>query len=453
MRWTLFSATWRCAWRRLRPVLEQNPLLALAAGVVCAGIPVAAVTAGTRLEARYEELARDGEALRSVALGLGATGLVVGAAVALLAPGFSQLGRGLEAAPISRPSAAWAVTIAPACAGGAVLLAPFLLFVGVMAGMDGIVLAAATATAVLTGAALGEGFRLSAGLEPPGLAVVASSVGLWVIGGMVLGGAWYEGAAGAMGGTRSPPASVALLGALAVCGAGLWLAGCAMRSPTGKHRREVRATSLPARAMPAVAVATARRIARHQQLRVQASAAVLVPVGVTAWVGATLDIGGAALLAFAVGLSITGAALLPAAAVGLGGDSGWLFETAPRPASVMAVAVAFGGVGASLAVVIGTALVVAPFARGDPSVYLELESVAAFVFGCAVFGGAVVPWRADGMLQQLASYGSVIAIVVCAWLAVGRLEGVAGLEGTAFTLATGNLVLLLGLAAVGAIAR
>ena len=53
----------------------------------------------------------------------------------------------------------------------------------------------------------------------------------------------------------------------------------------------------------------------------------------------------------------------------------------------------------------------------------------------------------------LASYGSVIAVVVCAWLAMGRLEGASGLEGTAFTLVAGNLVLALGVAAAGAVAR
>ena len=95
----------------------------------------------------------------------------------------------------------------------------------------------------------------------------------------------------------------------------------------------------------------------------------------------------------------------------------------------------------------------APFARGDPSTYLELEGAAAFVLGCAAFGGAAVPWRPDGLLQQLASYGSVIAVVVCGWLAVGRLEGAAGLDETAFTLVAGNLVLALGVAAAGAIAR
>lgn len=453
MRWTLFSATSRCAWRRLRPVLEQNPLLALAAGAACIVIPVVAVVAGVRLDARYAELAREDYVLRSLALGVGATGLVGGAAVALLAPGIAYLGRGLEAAPISRGAVAWALTIAPACAGGVVLLAPLLLFSVVMAGVNGIVLAAVFATVVVTGAALGEGFLRLARLEPSGLAVTASVVGLWAVGGSALGQAWYAGPAGALVGAQPPLVSLPLLAILALCGGALWLAACAMRSKPGERRRDVRTTVLPARALPAVAIVTARRIARHRQLRAQATVAVLVPVAVAASVAWMLEIGGEPLLAFAVGISMTAAALLPAAAVGLGDDSGWLYDSAPRPAFVVAVAVALGGVGFALAVVGAAGLLVAPFARGDPSVYLELQSVAAFLFGCAVLCGALVPWRADGMLQQLASYGSIVAVVVCAWLTVGRLEGVVGLEGTAFTLTVGNAVLVAGVTVAGAIAR
>lgn len=453
MRWTLFSSAWRCAWRRLRPALEQNPLLAAAAGASCVGIPVAAVVAGLRLDARYAELARDDAVLRSLALGIGATGLVGGAAVALLAPGLAQLGGALEAAPISRASAAWSLTIAPACAGGAVLLAPLLLFATAMAGMDGIVLAAATATAMVTGAALGEGLRLCGRFEPHGLTVLGSAAGLWTIGGAVFGARWYAGATGAVVGVHPPLLSLTLLGAFALLGVVLWLGGCAVQATTRERRRDVRVTKLPEQAVPAVAVATARRVARHREVRVQAMAAALVPVVVAASLGTALDVGGGPLLAFAVGLSITAAALLPAAAVGLGGDGGWFFHTSPRSARIVAGAVALGGVGASLAVVASTALFVAPFARGDPSAYLELEGAAAFVLGCAAFGGAAMPWRADRLLQQLASYGSVIAVVVCGWLAVGRLEGTAGLEGIAFTLVAGNLVLALGVAAAGAIAR
>lgn len=200
-------------------------------------------------------------------------------------------------------------------------------------------------------------------------------------------------------------------------------------------------------------VATARRVVRHRELRLQVAAGVVVPVAVAAVLGATLDVGGEPLLAFAVGLSITAAALLPAASVGLGRDGAWLFDPAPRAAHVIAVAVAIGGVGVSLAVVAGAAVFAAPIARGDPSAYLELEGAAAFVLGCAAFGGAAVPWRADRLLQQLASYGSVIAVVVCGWFAVGKLEGAAGLDGTAFTIVAGNLVLALGVVASGAIAR
>ncbi|MEP7334561.1 MAG: hypothetical protein ABI717_02165 [Actinomycetota bacterium] len=433
-------------------MLEQNPLLALAAAASCVGVPVAAVLAGIRLDARYAELARDDAVLRSLALGIGATGLVGGAAIALLAPGLAQLGGALEAAPISRAAAAWSLTVAPACAGGAVLLAPLLLFATTMAGVDGFVLAAAIATAVVSGAALGEGLRQCGRLEPPGLAVLGAAAGLWAIGGAALGAGWYLGPAGAVAGARPPLLSLTLLAAFTLGGLTLWVAACAMQSTTRLHRRDVRATSLPGQALPAVAVAIARRVVRHRELRAQAAAAVLLPVALAAVLGATLDVGGGPLLAFAVGLSITAAALLPAAAVGLGGDDRWLFDAAPRPARVVAGAVALGGVGASLEVVAAAALLAAPFARGDSQAYLELEGAAAFVLGCAAFGGAVVPWRADRLLQQLASYGSVIAVVVCGWLAVGRLEGAAGLDGTAFTLVAGNLVLALGVAAAGAIA-
>jgi hypothetical protein len=409
--------------------------------------------AGIRLDARYAELARDDAALRSLALGIGATGLVGGAAVALLAPGLAQLGSALEAAPISRAAAAWSLTIAPTCAGGAVLIAPLLLFATAMAGVDGIVLAAASATAVVTGAALGEGLRLCGRLEPLGLAVLGSAVALWATGGAALASRWYSGPAGAVAEVRPPLTCLTLLAAFALGGVTLWLAACAVQATTRDRRRDVRAASLPGQVVPAVAVATARRVIRHRELRVQAAAAALVPVVVAAALGAVLDVGGAPLLAFAVGLSITAAALLPAAAIGLGSDGGWLFDAAPRPARLLAGAVALGGVGASLAVVAAAAFFAAPFARGEPSAYLELEGAAAFVLGCAAFGGAAVPWRADRLLQQLASYGSVIAVVICGWLAVGRLEGTAGLGGTAFTLVAGNLVLVLGILAAGAIAR
>jgi hypothetical protein len=328
-----------------------------------------------------------------------------------------------------------------------------LLFATATAGLDGIVFAAATATAVATGAAFGEGLRLCSRFRPRGLTVLGSAAGLWAIGGTAVGAEWYSGAAGAVVGVHPPLFSLALLGALALGGLVLWLAGCAVQSTTHERRRDARATKLPGRAVPAVAVATARRLVRHPELRVQAIAAVVAPVAVAASLGATLDVGGGPLLAFAAGLSITGAALLPAAAVGLGGDSSWFFDTSPRSVRVVAGAVALGGEGVSLAVVAAAALFAAPFARGDPSAYLELEGAAAFVLGCAAFGGGAVPWRADRMLQQLASYGSVIAVVVCGWLAVGKLEGAAGLDGIAFTLVVGNLVLALGVAVAGAIAR
>ena len=157
----------------------------------------------------------------------------------------AQLGRALEGAPITRVDAAWALTIAPACAGGVVLLGPFLLFATVMAGVNGIVLAAAAATAVLTGAALGEGLRRCGRPELSGLAVVAAAAGLWAIGGSALGGEWYEGPTGVMAGAHPPQVSLTLLATLALAGAALWLAACAMPSATGERRREVQGDAPP----------------------------------------------------------------------------------------------------------------------------------------------------------------------------------------------------------------
>jgi hypothetical protein len=452
MRWMLFSSTWRCAWRRLRPALARNPLLAVAAVASCLGIPVAVVAAGTHLGARYAELAGDDVVLRALALGIGGTGLVGGAAVALLAPGLAQLGT-LEAAPISRAATAWSLTIAPACVAAAVVLAPLLGFATAMAGVDGVVITAAVAAAAVTGAAFGEGLRLCTRLETPGVAIVGVASGVWALGGVVLGAGWYTGPGGAVVGVRAPLLCLWFLAVLSLAGAGLWLAACAVRSTTRGGSREVRAAGLPDQAVPALTVATIRRLVRHRELRVQAAAGAVAPVVVAVTFAALLDVGGEPLLLFTVGLSITAAALLPAAGVGLGHDGRWLLDTSPRPTRVLAGAVALGGVSLSLAVVASAALLSAPFARGDPSVYAELQGVTAFVLGCAVFGGAAVPWRADRLLHQLASYGAVVAAVVCGWLAVGRLEEVAVLDGRVFTVVAGNAVLALGVVAAGAIAR
>src|SRR5688500_10184978 len=351
MRWMLFSAAWRCAWRRVRPVLQQNPLLPFAVLALCVVIPVAAAVGGLHLDESYAELARDRVVLRSLALGIGATGLVGGVAVALLAPGLAQLGAPLEAAPVSRAAAAWSLTIAPACVGGAVLLTPLLVFAVAMAGEDGVVVAVATATALVLGAALGQGLRVCVGLDARGLAVAGAAAGLWAIGGAALGADWYLGPAGAVVGVHPALLSVARLWALALAGVALWLVGSAAQRTTRHRRRDVRATRLPRQAAQAVTVATARRVLRHRELRVQAAAAVLAPVALAAVLGSLLDVAGEPLMTFAVGLSITAAALLPAAAVGLGRDGAWLLDPSPRPARVLGRAVALGGVGASLAVV------------------------------------------------------------------------------------------------------
>ena len=459
MRWKLFSSVWKCAWRRVRPAMVEYPLLALLAAAACIAVPLGAALAGARLAEPFEGVRADPASLGSLALGIGATGIVAGAAFALLAPSSGLLGRRLEGAPISRVSAAWSLTVAPACAAGAVLLAPPALFAVALVGERGLALVAAGAGAVLLGAALGEGLRLCSRGVPVGAAFAAVVGVVWAVGGLVSGAGPEQGPAAAlvpMLGRGSAARPLCTLLAAAVVGAALWLAACAV--PRADHRglREARMTRLPRGVHAALSVATARRLVRRPELQVQAFAAVFVPLAAAGALHFALEVGGEPLLGFAAGLSLTAAALIPAAAHGLGLDAAWLFAAAPRSRTGLATAVAAAGVVVAAALVVATSLLAVPVARASPATYLELEGVVAFVLGCAALGGSTVPWRPDRLLQQLGSYGATAAVVIVAWAALGRLEDPAaavGLDGSAFSLAVGNATLVLGLVGSGAMAR
>jgi hypothetical protein len=94
----------------------------------------------------------------------------------------------------------------------------------------------------------------------------------------------------------------------------------------------------------------------------------------------------------------------------------------------------------------------APVARGDPGTLLQLESAAAFVLGCGAIAGALVPWRADRVLQQLAAYGALLAVVLVLWLAIGR-AGRELLSADVLAVVAGNLVAVAGVLAAAASAR
>ena len=457
MRWAIFSATWICAWRRLRPVLAANPILGAAAVVAVAATPPACVFGGLRLADGFALAASDEGFVRALALALATTGLVAGAAFALLAPRPSVLGSELAAAPLTRRALVAATVVAPALgAGRGLAVVAGLLFVPLARASGSIVVICFAASACL-GATAGEGFDLCVRRDPAGVVVISAVGAAWLAAGRdqaELGPGALVVAAFEDPGSRR--AVGALLAALAAAGAYGWLIAAARPRSEVDAGGRVRAIGLPTSGAAALFVATLLRLARHPQLRLNGLAAVVVPLALSGAMWIALDVGGAVLVGFGVGLALTVAALFPAAARGLSADASWLLDVTPTGASVRAAAITCAGVAAAAAVVVAVAALPAPLVRADLVTYAQLEAAAAFVLGCAAFAGAVVPWRPDQVVQQLGSYGTLVAVAVLAWVLTSRLEPLAAALGASeltFGLVVGNAVLVAGLAGSAAAAR
>ena len=454
----LSSVVWSCAARRARLVLVQNPLLGLLGCVLVAAAPVGAALAGLRLASTFAAASSYDAFAASLALGLATTGAIVGLTVALAAPGLRALGPQLAGAPLSPLTAALGLTVVPVLVAGAAASVPLLLFGVGLAGARGAVLVAARAASALVGAALAEAGRLLAGGSAAGLAV-AGSAALVVVGSPL---AWQAppeaGPAAAVvpllgGGSVARTGAGLLATAAAACA--LWTAACAIPRAHRAHARELRRDrTLPRGAGLAVALACARVVVRHPELRLPALATVAVPVGVAALLALALGTGGEPLVAFVAGLALTAAAIFPSASQGVARDARWLLAAAPQRASSTSGAAAAGGVLVALALVATAVLAAAPLARADAGTYLAFQGVAAFVAGSAAAAGALVPWRPGELAQQLASYGTVLVLALVLWVAVGQLGQLVGEpSGPLFSLAVGNAVLLAGVGAAAVAAR
>jgi multisubunit Na+/H+ antiporter MnhB subunit len=240
-----------------------------------------------------------------------------------------------------------------------------------------------------------------------------------------------------------------------IAGAG-WLVAAARprRQRTASDRS--RPVGIPAPPAAALFVVTMLRIARHRQLRLNAVAAVVVPFALGLAAAAALDLRGPPIVAFAGGLALTAAAVYPAAAQGLAEDARWLLRAAPARAAGVAAAVSSAGALAAVGIVTAAVCAAAPVGRAGPATYGQLEAATAFLLGCAAFAGAVVPWRPDAVVQQIASYGALIVTTVVVWALAGRLEPVGaalGLTEAAFGLLVGNAVLIAGVAGSAVLAR
>lgn len=449
MPWALVSAASVCARRRLRAGLRRNPVLAAAAVAALAAAPAVAAWSGDRLARPFARLAAGGVFVDALALGVAAPAAVAGASVALLAPHSGAIGEQLEAAPLRRAWLALATAVLPACALGAVVAAPILVFTVTLAGAAGPALALAGAASASLGAALGATVRLSRARWAGAAATAACAAGAWVAAGGVRGPASL--ARGALDG--SPIQAAAAAAAVTLLGLVLWTLAAAGERARSPGVGAARFRRLPGTAVLAVAVVTSRRVARHRELRLHGVFALVAALVVGAALARGTGVGGAPAVGLCVALVLTAVLVYPPAAVGFARAADWLFETSPRRRSGIAAAAAAGGVATAAVAAAGAALGAVPFARAGVGEYLELAGAAAFVLGCASLAAAFVPWRPDRMSQQLAAYAAALIATGAGWFAAGRLGAFldAG-TGTAFTLAAGALALVAGIAAA-AIAR
>ncbi|MHB8641983.1 MAG: hypothetical protein ACYDA3_03730 [Gaiellaceae bacterium] len=361
------------------------PALAVAA---FAALPAVAVWAGRRAAPSLRTADP-----KLILLAAALTAALAGAAVTLLVGGAAVLGRQLEAAPVPL----------------AVSLAGLVLFPTSLA-------LAAVAPAAILFAAPVEGWRTPIAFAR-------------LLGFAALGGAGAEAlVAVARRSARGLPVA-ACVGLLAAAGAPLllspaavlvWLAAAAARPPEPSRRGDV---VILVRGVVATAAA---RYARRPDLRRQCGAACsLAVVGAIAL--RLADAGGAAAL-FGGFIAVVGAAVLPLAAPGLDRGAEWLWRT--TPASRCVLALAFGAAAFALGTVVALVGAAGAFATGPVPVsrVVPLVAVLALVLASALLAGALVPWRAERLGEQLGAYAAFGICAGALWFALAHVAQLLGAE-------------------------
>ena len=450
MLWVVSEAVAVCAARRLRRVAAANPALGAAAALALPALAVAAAVAGARARTRFDELLGDDGFAAALALAIAATGLVVGLTAMLAVPRIAVLASPFATAPIRRLTLVAGTTVLPLLALGASGSVPLLAFALAVAGWKGASIVAAVAASSLVGAAVAEAIRTLLGRSARGLLVCAGAAAVWLLPGLVTGGALAAGPAAPLAPIlrTGDSTAVATLVCATLAALVLWVAACAAPRAERSARRELRRDAgLPRLAFAAMPIATVRALLRHHELRLPAAASVAAPVAAAVALYLAFDDRGEPLLAFAALLTLLAVPLFHSAAQGLFLDAASTLRVAPRSRAGLRALSTVGGVAVGAGLVALTAGALAPVARASATTYAELEPIVALVLGAAAAAGAVLPWRGGRVVEQLAAYGAALGVAFVLSTAVGAVA-----PSSTLALVLGNGVLLTGLGAA-ALAR
>jgi hypothetical protein len=407
--WALCSAQLRCARRRASAAFAASPVLVGAGVLGVALLPAVALWFGTRLGPTLRDAAaEDARLARSMGLSACLAAALAGVVLALIAPGVRALGAQLAAAPVSRLTTLLGLTFVPFVFAVTFLALPAVLFLAPVTRSATPAACASLGASLGLGAAVAEAALALARRAARGLAVAGAAAALAVLDPA-------RGLADAFLGHRalSRPALLALAALV------LWFAAAATR-PAEPARRG--AARFVARGPFAVAIA---RYARAPELRRQAVASVALAGGGAALLralGSTHEV--ASLFAAATG--VFGAALVPLAAPGLDRLAGWVWRSAPRSQSGLALCHAAAALTAGAFV--GSAAVLAALAASPiaPGNLAPLAPLGALLFGAALVAGAAVPWHAERATEQFASYAAFAAVAVLLSGGLARLAPIVG---------------------------
>jgi hypothetical protein len=426
MRSALCDAVVRCHARRLSKLVATAPLPAALVAVLVVVSPLALVRVGRAVGGELAGVVGTGGVADALVLGPVLAGTVAGAALAVSLPGRSALGQQVAAGPCGGIAAIVAGLLVPAFIGALTVL-PSLVAVCVALARElpggwtsGVALAVATIAAVPAGAIAAEGTLAAArGQRRRPLAIAAGALA-WAATGAALGVA-------ALGPVA--PVGAALRGSgsawfalAAACGAAAALAlAWAPLAATRPEKRE--RTARPA-----------RRLVRGERFPVPAAVAVLLTRRDDVRLATTAALGfGAAGIAIAAAAAapaptpfllattttLLGSTLCSLAVCGVILQGRWLWVGGPGDRRVIALAACLVGLAGSAfpVAVVGTGAMVASGAS-----WSAVGVVAAFVVvgsAAALLAGALVPWSAEGIGDQLTTFAVCAAIAIAMSLIAG----------------------------------
>ena len=423
---TLCDAVARCHVRRLRQTVAAAPLPAAVAVILVVLAPFALFRIGRAVGGELAGVVGAGRVADALVLGPVLAAAVAGAALALSLPGRPALGQQVAAGPCGGVAAIVAGLLVPALIAALVVLPSLVaVCVALASGLPGgqiagVALAAAAVAAVPAGAVLAEGALAAArGRRRRSLVIAAGALG-WTLTGLASGAAPLGPLAPVGAALRG--AGSAWLAIAAPCGAAVVLAlAWVLLAATRPEKRS--RTARPAR----------NRV-RGERFRVPTAVAVLLTrrddvrlatTGALGFGAAGIAVASAAAapaptpFLLATTTALLGSILCPLAVCGVLLRGRWLWLGGPGDGRVINLAGCLVGLtGSTFPVgVVGVGAMVASGAS-----WSAVGVVAAFVIvgsAAALLAGAVVPWSADRVGDQLTTFAAFAAVSIAASLTVG----------------------------------